>query len=573
MKESIAPPPRNKRRFLAADFNPATWTAIEPYFQQLSDREIHSVSELRDWLKDWSELESVLEENSRWIYVKTSIDTTDEKSKADLANLYQHIYPFVMARMNDLEQKLIACPFTDQLDKDLFFTTIRKMKKKVEMFREENIPLLSELSMKQSEFDQISGAQSITYQGTEMTLQQASAFFMSNDRQQREDIFRLVSKRRLQDAQTLDNLLSELISIRHRIALNAGYKNYMEYRFDELGRFDYTPADCLQFHQSVKETVMPLLNKIADERKSKLKLEVLRPWDAEVDTSGKEPLQPTKSSEELIDKTIACFNHLDPYFGERIQIMRQMKYLDLESRMHKGPGGFNMTMPEIGVPFIFMNSANTEHDVVTMVHEGGHAVHTFLSHDLELNTFKEVGSEIAEVASMSMELMSMEHWDIFYPNAEDLNRARRNHLGHILNVLTKTCVGDSFQFWMYQNPEHTVEERREKWKQLFLEYSSTAIDWSGCEQYLETGYQKILHFYIVPLYYIEYAFAQLGALAVWKNFKANPKQTVEDYKNALRLGYTRPIPEFYKTAGAKFDFSKPYVAELMGFVEGEIDKL
>ncbi len=573
MKESIEIPQRAKRRFLAENFNTATWAEIEPYFQQLSDREINSEKDLLNWLKDWSELEAVLEENSRWIYVKTSIDTTDEKAKADLANLYQHIYPFVMARMNELEKKFIACPFTDQLDKDLFFTTIRKIKKKVEMFREENIPLLSELSLKQSEFDQISGAQSITYQGTEMTLQQAAAFFKSKDREQRKDIFQIVNERRQQDVEALDNLLSELISIRHRIALNAGYKNYMEYRFDELGRFDYTPADCLQFHQSVKETVLPLLNKLADKRKNSLKLGALRPWDGEVDMHGKDPLQPIKSSEELIDKTIACFNHLDTYFGERIQIMREMKYLDLESRMNKGPGGFNMTMPEIGVPFIFMNSANTEHDVVTMVHEGGHAVHTFLSHGLALNTFKEVGSEIAEVASMSMELMSMEYWDIFYTNTEDLNRARQNHLEHILNILTKTCVGDSFQFWLYQHPEHTVAERREKWKQLFLEYSAAAIDWSGYENYLEAGYQKILHFYIVPLYYIEYAFAQLGALAVWKNFKADPKQTVENYKNALSLGYTRPISEFYKAAGAKFDFSKPYVAELMSFLEGEIDKL
>jgi oligoendopeptidase F len=200
-------------------------------------------------------------------------------------------------------------------------------------------------------------------------------------------------------------------------------------------------------------------------------------------------------------------------------------------------------------------------------------VHTFLAHPLELTAFKETTSEIAEVASMGMELMSMEHWDVFYPNPADLKRARKNHLGHILNILAKTCVGDAFQFWLYENPEHTIAERRNKWKEIVLEFSPAGIDWTGCEEQLETGYQRILHFYVAPFYYIEYAFAQLGALALWKNFKTNPAQTIQEYKNALSLGYTKPIPVFYQTAGAKFDFSKPYVAELVGFLEQEMGKM
>jgi oligoendopeptidase F len=570
---TVVTPERSKRFFVAEDFDSSAWSNIEPYFKKLNEAEINSVEDLRGWLKNWSELQAIMEEAFRWIYVRTTLDTTDEKAKADLTNFYQNIYPHAAAYANQLENKLIANPYTAQLDKDVFFTTVRKIKKQAEMYRAENMPLLSELNIKQSRFDEITGAQSVDYKGQELTLQQATVYFKSNDRAEREEVFKLTGDRRLQDSEGLDTLFTELIKMRHQIALNAGYENFIAYQFDALGRFDYTQEDCLEFHRAVKNTVVPVLNRLSEERKQKLGYDVLRPWDNDVDVTGEAPLKPVNNTEELIDKTITCFNNLDPYFGERLQIMKEMNYLDLESRMGKGPGGYNMTMPEIGVPFIFMNSANTESDLITMLHEGGHAVHTFLSHPLELTAFKEVSSEIAEVASMGMELMTMDYWDIFYTNPADLKRAKKNHLSYIVNILAKTCVGDSFQFWLYNNPNHTVEERRNKWKELFLEYSPKNIDWTGCEEYLETGYQKILHFYVVPFYYIEYAFAQLGALALWKNFKANPKKTVEDYKKALSLGYTKPIPEFYQTAGAKFDFSEQYVASLVNFLNEEVGKL
>lgn len=571
--EILPTPERKKRNFIAENFEPSTWAAIEPYFKNLLERNINSLEELNSWLKDLSELQAALEESSRWIYVRTTIDTTDEKAKADLINLYTNIVPALTMQTNVLNEKFITCPFTAELNQDVFFTTIRRIKKSLELFREENIPLQSELNMKQSTFDQIAGAQSIHYNGTELTVQQAMVYVKSTNRKQREEVFHLIAERKLQDAEKLDALMTELIQLRHKIALNAGYKNFMEYRFDELGRFDYTPDDCLQFHASVEEVIMPLVNELAEERKTKLGLDVLKPWDMTVDTSGKAPLKPCSSSEDLVEKTIACFNQLDPYFAQRIEIMKQMKYLDLESRMHKGPGGYNMTMPEIGVPFIFMNSANSEHDLITMVHEGGHAVHTFLSHPLELTAFKEVTSEVAEVASMGMELMSMEHWNIFYSDEEELKRAKKNHLQYILSLLTKTCLGDSFQFWLYLNPDHTAEERRNKWAELQQKYTAKNTDWTGYEAYYQTSYQSILHFYVVPFYYIEYAFAQLGALAIWKNFKANPQQAISNYKKALSYGYTKPIPVFYETAGAKFDFSKPYISSLVSFLKGEVNKL
>ena len=571
--KTISVPERKKRSFVAETIDLSSWEAMELYFKNLLERNINSAEDLKSWLKDLSELDAATNEDFRWTYVRTTIDTSDEKAKAALTNQYVNIFPKMSVQLNLLDKKFIASPFINELDPEVFFTTIRRIKKSLELFREENIPLQSELKMKESAFDEIAGAQSILYNGTELTVQQASVYLESTDRNQREEVFNLIGERKSKDADKLDELLSELIQLRHKIALNAGYKNFMEYRFDELSRFDYTPADCLNFHQSIEEVLMPLVTQMSEERRTQLGLDVLKPWDTQVDTSGKAPLKPFNSTDELTDKTIACFNLLDPYFAERLEIMRQMKYLDLDSRMNKAPGGYNVTMPEIGVPFIFMNSANSEDDLITMVHEGGHAVHTFLSHPLELNAFKETTSETAEVASMAMELLSMEHWDIFYTNPDDLKRATKNQLENIPSKLARVCLGDSFQFWLYLNPNHTVVERRKKWAELQQTYTARNVNWEGYENFFETRYQSILHFYQVPFYYVEYAFAQLGAVAIWKNFKQNPEQTISNYKKALSGGYTLSIPAFYETAGAKFDFSKAYISMLVSFLKDEMNKL
>lgn len=573
MNDAVSIPQRKKRKYLSEEFVPSSWAAIQPYYIELLGREITSVAALKTWLTDWSELDAVSGEYSRWIYVRTTIDTGDDKAKADLTDLFTNIIPQLSAHDNLLKKKFVECQFTDQLDPQIFSTTIRRMKKEIELFREINIPLQSELSLKQSKFNEIAGAQSIQYNGAEITIEQAAVYLANTDRTVRDEVYHKVGNRRLEDREKLDDLLSELIRLRNQVAINAGYKNYLEYRFAELGRFDYTPEDCLKFHDVIQQTVTPLVDTLFAERKQLLGLDKLKPWDLEVDTSGKAPLKPFNSTTELVEKTITCFNRLDPYFGERISIMNSMKYLDLDSRMRKSPGGYNMTMPEIGVPFIFMNSANNEHDLITIVHEGGHAIHTFLTHDLELTAFKETPSEIAEVASMGMELMSMEHWDIFYTQSDDLKRARKNHLKYILSILTRVCLGDSFQFWLYINPEHTAEERRKKWRELQRKFGSEVVDWSDDENLHEINYQRIMHFYEVPFYYIEYAFAQLGALAIWRNFKQDPAKAILDYKKALTLGFTKPIPVFYETAGAKFDFSKPYIAGLVSFLKEELAKL
>jgi len=366
---------------------------------------------------------------------------------------------------------------------------------------------------------------------------------------------------------------TKLIGLRHQVAKNAGFDNFRDYMFEALGRFDYAPADCFQFHESVMQEVVPLLNDLAGQRKHKLGIAELRPWDKAVDTSGKPALKAFDNSQQLIEKSILCFDKISGFLGNCLQTMKQMEHLDLESRQGKAPGGYNYPLSETGVPFIFMNATSTLRDVVTMMHEGGHAVHSFLTHDLELSDFKHTPSEVAELASMSMELISMDYWHIFFPNKDDLKRAKKDHLSQIIETLPWVATIDKFQHWIYENPSHTVQQRIDKWLEIYKAFSDSVTDWSGLEKYRELLWQKQLHLYEVPFYYIEYGFAQLGAIALWKRYKENPEAGLAGYLAALKLGFTKPIPEIYKAAGISFNFNKEYIKSLMQFVKEEMEKL
>jgi oligoendopeptidase F len=413
----------------------------------------------------------------------------------------------------------------------------------------------------------------VTIDGKELTLQQASVILMSTDRQKREDVYRKIVERRLRDKQVLDDLYSKLISLRDRVASNAGFSNFRDYMFKSYGRFDYTPADCFAFHESISSEVVPILNELAADRKKKLGVKELRPWDKAVDPEGREALKAFADGKDLTEKSITTFTALDPFLGQCLTVMREMGHLDLESRKGKAPGGYNYPLAEIGVPFIFMNATSTQRDMTTIMHEGGHAVHNFLTKDLPLGDFKSPPMEVAELASMSMELISMDHWNIFFPSKEDLSRAKGEHLEDLIETLPWVATIDKFQHWIYENPAHTQAERKSSWNRIFDEFADTATDWSGLQEAKDYLWQKQLHLYEVPFYYIEYGMAQLGAIAVWRNFKQNRNRGLEGYKNALKLGYTRTIPEIYKAAGIRFDFSRGYIRELMSFVREELGKI
>ena len=549
------------------------WENLEPLFEELTSREIQSVEDLERWLQNRSELEAVLEEDFGWRYIRMTCDTSNEELLRDFQYFATEIEPKIAPIANELNKKFIECPFTAQLDKDKYFVFIRGIKRALELFREENVPLLTEIQVTQQKYQAITGAMTVTLDGREYTLEQASVFLKDPDRSKRQQAWEAITARRLQDKDQLDDLFNQLLQLRHRVALNAGFENFRDYMFQALGRFDYTPHDCYKFHAAIEREIVPILKQQAEIRQKALGVDALRPWDMDVDISGKPALKPFNTGQELIDKSINCFDSLDPYIGERLKIMRENGLFDVESRKGKAPGGYNYPLAETGAPFIFMNSANTFRDLTTMVHEGGHAVHTFITADLELNDFKHLPSEVAELASMSMELISMDKWEVFFSNDEDLKRAKKDQLRDVLKTLPWVAVVDQFQHWIYTNPKHTTEERKTAWKEIFAPFGNNFANWSGYEEALENLWQKQLHIFEVPFYYIEYAIAQLGAIAVWKNYKENPEEALKKYLEALKLGYTKTIKEIYKTAGIKFDFSSEYVRELAKFIKKELARL
>jgi oligoendopeptidase F len=563
---------KKQRLYIPADLV-IEWGTLEPLFTELSSRQINSVEELEKWLKDRSELEAALEEDFAWRYIRMTCDTTDEKLLSDFQFFATEIEPKIAPINNDLNKKFIESPFTEELDKDKYFIYTRGIKKALELFREVNIPLQTQIQVEQQKYQAITGAMSVQLRGNEYTLEQASVFLKDTDRTLRKEAWEAITARRLQDKDKLDELFNLLLKLRHQVAINAGFENFRDYMFQALGRFDYTPYDCYKFHEAIEKEIVPILRDQSGLRKKALGLIELKPWDMDVDVSGKPALRPFKTGEELIDKSIKCFQGLDSYIGERLEIMKVNGFFDVESRKGKAPGGYNYPLAESGAPFIFMNSAGTFRDLTTMVHEGGHAVHTFISSDLDLNDFKHLPSEVAELASMSMELISMDKWDVFFDNPEDLKRAKKDQLKDVLKTLPWVAVVDQFQHWIYTNPEHTTDERAEAWKRIFEPFGNNFTDWSEHTEALENLWQKQLHIFEVPFYYVEYGIAQLGAIAVWKNYKSDPAKGLKNYLEALKLGYTKTIKEIYETAGIEFNFSVSYVKELAEFVQEELKKL
>ncbi len=565
---------RPTRTFLPEKLIIEKWEDIERYCEDLLTRNIDEKAAYEKWLADKSELDAVLEEDAAWRYIRMTINTKDQSLTEHYTFFVTQIQPKLAPYEDKLNKKLVESPWFAELDRDeAYHIYFRSVKTALKLYREENVAIESEIGELSQKFGAITGAQSIEHDGKQITMQKASTFLRETDESLRKEVFEKMAERRTQDVEALDKLYSDLIAKRTQIAKNAGYENFRDYKFDALGRFDYTKEDCFDFHRAVKKEIVPLVRTIQQERLKKFGKEKFKPWDGEVDPEGKKPLQPFDTARELIDGTVHIFKKLDPYFADCLQTMDEMEHLDLESKDGKAPGGYNYPLYEIGVPFIFMNAVGAQRDLTTMVHEGGHAIHSFLSRDLAITSFKSLPSEVAELASMSMELLTMDYWDEFYDDADNLQRAKREQLESILKILPWIAQIDEFQHWVYENYDHSPEERYAQWEKLNREYGSGLTDWSGYEDVRKTSWQRQMHLFEVPFYYIEYGIAQLGALGVWKNSKDDQHKAIEAYKNALKLGYTRSIPEIYNTAGVDFKFDSAHLKTLATFVGEELEQL
>lgn len=559
--------------FIPKDLKIDSWSDIEPYFDKLNQQPIDSKEDLEKLIVYYSETLSVYLEQNAWAYIQMTCKTDDPELVKRHEVFAVEISPEIEVACNGLQKKISNAKAFGDLDAERYQQLKRSFKRDLEMFRQENVSIESELSKLSSEYGQLAGSMTVTLDGEEMTIPQASARIESEDRDTREKAWRAVQESRFSKKAEHDALMDQMIEKRHQVALNAGYENYRDYQHDNMHRFDYQVKDVVDFHEAIEKYVVPVNRKIAESLRDRLELkDDFRPWDVSGKPKGQKPLKPFKTGQELLEKSIRIFDKIKPQFGDNLRAMQKANLFDLESRKGKAPGGYNYGLEVTGMPFIFMNAAGTHRDLVTLMHEGGHAMHTFLCNDESLFQYRNCPSELAETASMSMELLSNTHWNEFY-NSDDLKRARREHLEGVVDVFPWVATVDSFQHWIYTHPKHTSEERDQAFLEILNRFGTGVVNWEGLKEIQQNLWQKQLHIFEVPFYYIEYAIAQLGALQVYRNYRKDPSKAVEDYTHGLSLGNTRPLPQVWDAMNIKFDFSANNLKDLMDFVQDELDQL
>jgi oligoendopeptidase F len=560
------------RQFLPDTIDLTDTAQLAPVFDRLAAKlaAAASVADLETWLGDHSEVSAALAESSSVTYIAMTCQTDDPEKEKAYMHLIEVVDPWLKPRQFGLMQKLVASPFFAQLP--AFYEVFRRsVETQVKIYREENVARETEIAKFAQQYQKISGGMTVRFDGEEQTLARMARVQEEPNRARREEAWKLVTARRLQDAEKLDELFDQMLALRHQSALAAGFPDFRAYMFAAYERFDYTPEDCLRFHDAIEHHVVPLTRALQEERRGKLGLERLRPWDLAVDPDHNPPLHPFQASSELLEKCHLIFAKLDPRLGEYYHVLRAQELVDLDNRKGKAPGGYQSTLSESRVPFIFMNAVGAHRDVETMLHEAGHAFHALAARELPLHAYRNAPIEFCEVASMGMELLAAPHLDAFYSERET-KRARRDHLEGIIKFFPWMAAVDAFQHWVYTHPQHTRAERRAQWLAL-MERFGGAEDWSGFEEARAYGWHRQLHIFEIPFYYVEYGIAQLGALQLWQASRRDVAAALDHYLQGLSLGGSRPLPELFNASGLKFDFTDRTIAPLMDRVKEALVEL
>ncbi len=555
-----------ERKYVSPTFKANDSVAVKKYFDELNTREITNLKALEKWIYDWEELGSIVHDSYSKSHVKVTVDTTDSKAETEFMQLVTEILPLIESEGFKLSKKCIDSVYCKELPTfyDLF---IKGLKTDIDLFRKENIPLKIEERKLDNEFEKIMGCWIVNFRGQEMTMQQVARYLEDPIEATRKEAFEARIQVRLQDSDKLTNLYGRMLELRQKIAKNAGFKNYRDYQFKSYHRYDYTPQDCIDFHQAIEKAIVPLVTKMNQDKCKKLNIRTLTPWNTEVDPEAKQAITPFKNTNELIDGCERIFDKVDAEISAFFKHMKENKLLDLDSRKGKAPGGYCTQFSEDRVPFIFMNAAGSKRDVDTLLHEGGHSFHYYFSREIPLSSYHHTGLEFAEVASMSMELLSRPYFNEFY-KGDEIDRVRRDQLKKILEFFPFMAMIDAFQHWVYETNTIDPKEWNKKWAELSKRFKPD-LDWTGFENVRDIGWQYP-HIFTVPFYYVEYGIAQLGALSIWKTSLDNHKKAVELYKNGLRLGATKPLPELFSSIGAKFGMKEEIIAPLVSTVKKEI---
>lgn len=560
------------RRFVPEDANLKDTQEVVALYEELLGRDIESAKELEEWLMDRSELEAAADETGSVLYIRMTCQTDDQERAEAYKAFIKEVVPAIKPVTDKLDRKYLAERARFPLDEQRYDVHDRALRADVELFRKENVPLETQVSLLGQEYQTVCGAMTVEFDGEERTLPQMRKFLQVTDRNLRERAFRAVAERRLRERNKLEQIFDQMLGLRVDIAANAGYEDYQRFKFREYHRFDYEPKDCAAFRDAVEELVVPLADAIYERRHTLMGVEALRPWDTAVDPLGRDPLKPFETTDELKRGVGEVFRQTDPILGEQFSKMVEQGLLDLSSRKGKAPGGYQSTLSEARVPFIFMNAVGVDDDLRTLLHEGGHAFHAFAAQDEPLLGYRHAPMEFCEVASMGMELLAGDNLSVFY-DEEALNRSRRQHLEGIVTLLPWVATIDGFQDWIYTHPGATRDERRSAWLAVRNRFRGHVVDWSGLDEEHAYLWHRQLHIFEVPFYYIEYGIAQLGALQLWVRAHKVGTQALADYRKALALGGSQPLPGLFEAAGLRFDFGPATIEPLVNAVAKALEKL
>ena len=563
MTASVLPPS-------PAAFARATWDDVVPYFDDLLERPLDAGT-VQGWLLAWSRLEELVTEAAALAMIAYTIDTSDPEKERDHLRFSTEIMPKMEERSVELARRFVALDYSSPE----LATTLARFRTSIEIFREANVPIFSELEELSARYQRITGSMTVEWEGVERPLPQLQPFLKSPDRAVRERAFRASTQPYIEERGALAGLFDRMFQLRQQAARNAGFANFRDYIFPAKFRFDYTPADVERFHEAVEQRVTPAVARVLEHRRRRLKLDVLRPWDLAVDPYRTTPLRPFDTVDQFVGTARRVFERVDPTLGGQFQTMIDEQLLDLDSRKGKAPGGYCETLHFRGRPFIFMNAVGLVDDVMTLLHEAGHAFHAFASHRQPLIWQRHPGSEAAELASMSMELLASSHLaqPTGYFSAEDHRGAWLEHLEDVLLSLVHIASVDAFQTWIYTTPDGAdAAARDEAWLRMRTRFER-GVDWSGLETERIARWYRQLHIFMYPFYYIEYGIAQLGALQIWRNSLRDHSGAVARYREALALGAVRSLPDMYRAAGAKLTFDADLIGELVELVEEQIEQI
>ncbi|MFL2909893.1 MAG: M3 family oligoendopeptidase [Limisphaerales bacterium] len=561
------------RQFVPANINLGNWKELNPLFKKLEEQlDTSSTAEnLEQVILNWEELSAAIAEEGSKRYIAMTCQTEDKDAEKAYLEFVEKIEPEEKKCNFLLSKKLTKHPQCKDLKNQRYEVFLRDTALQVELFRSENVTLETETSKLGQKYQKIIGGLTVHFEGKEQTLIQMSRHLEGTERNYRQKAWELVANRRLEESEKIDSHIDDLAKLRNQMSENAGFSNYRDYAHKRLGRFDYSPDDCISFQNAIEEEMVPLLRELQDERIQELNINELKPWDTATDPKGRPPLEPFEKVSDLIECSQSIFNQVDGNLSDWFQTMQDLDLLDLANRKGKAPGGYQCSLDESRLPFIFMNSVGVQRDVETLLHEAGHAFHSMASQNEPLHSYRHAPIEFCEVASMAMELLGSEFLEEFY-NSEEARRARINHLEGIVFVFPWIATVDAFQHWLYLNPDHSIEDRDKAWSNLIDRFGGN-VDWTHYELAKAKLWHKQLHIFLHPFYYVEYGIAQLGALQVWANYKNNKSKALNDYKAALALGGSKPLPELFKRCNIQFDLSRDTVAPMADLLRKELKAL